>query len=106
MQDRKALLEGLRAELQARIHRYEGHQRRLNGALDKDLEEQALEIQNDDVVNQLDHGARSEVAQIEKALARIDAELGDRCEKCGGPIATGRLEALPYTTRCKDCAEL
>ncbi|TDX31085.1 TraR/DksA family transcriptional regulator [Modicisalibacter xianhensis] len=105
-QARKATLEELRADLQARIHRYQDHQHRTSGALDKDLEEQALETQNDEVVDRLEQEAKDELAQVDRALARIDAQVGDRCEECGDPIAPERLAALPYTTRCKDCADL
>ncbi|WP_081645930.1 TraR/DksA family transcriptional regulator [Litchfieldella anticariensis] len=102
--DRKARLEALRAELLERIQLYEAHQRRMTGALDKDMEEQAQEIENDEVVDLLDDEAREELDQIDKALARITANVGDRCEICGETIAPGRLVALPYTTRCVDCA--
>ncbi|GAB2800560.1 hypothetical protein GCM10027040_30160 [Halomonas shantousis] len=105
-QDRKALLEGLRADLQTRIRRYQDHQHRTSGPLDKNPEEQALEVQNDEVVEQLEAEAKEELAQVERALVRIDAQVGDRCEECGDPIAPDRLVALPYTTRCKDCADL
>lgn len=106
MQDRKALLEGLKTELLARVQRYEDHQHRINGPLDKDLDEQALEVHNDEVVARLEDEAEVELAQIERALARIDAEIGDYCEECGKTIPPKRLEALPYTTRCRDCASL
>ena len=56
MQDRKALLEDLRTELQERLERYKDHQQRITGALDKDLEEQATQAQNDEVVDQLEDG--------------------------------------------------
>ncbi|MDW5377927.1 TraR/DksA C4-type zinc finger protein [Halomonas sp. HP20-15] len=101
--DRKALLEGLRAELRERIQRYEDHRHRISGVLDKDLEDQATQAQNDEVVDGLEEEATEELAQVERALARINAQLGERCEKCGDPIEAGRLEALPYTTRCKNC---
>lgn len=104
-QARKAKLEELRADLLARIDRYQDHQHRASGALDKDLEEQALETQNDEVVDRLEQEAKEELAQVDRALARIDAQVGDRCEECGDPIAVERLAALPYTTRCKDCAD-
>ncbi|MCD6003522.1 MULTISPECIES: TraR/DksA family transcriptional regulator [Halomonadaceae] len=101
---RKALLEGLRTELQERLQRYKEHQHRISGALEKDLEEQATQVQNDEVVDQLENEATSELTQIELALARIEAQLGDYCEECGGLIAPERLKALPYATRCKDCS--
>lgn len=105
-QDRKALLDNLQSELKARIHLYEEHQHRSSGALNKDLEDQAIEVQNDEVVARLEEEARLELAQAERALARIAARIGDYCEKCGKPIAPDRLKALPYTTRCKNCADL
>jgi RNA polymerase-binding transcription factor DksA len=105
-QDRKFLLEGLRTELQARIQRYEDHQHRIGGALNKDFAEQASQSQNDEVIDRLQDEATTELAQVERALARIDARIGDHCEECGEPIAPARLEALPYTTRCKGCASL
>ncbi|HSP32669.1 MAG TPA: TraR/DksA family transcriptional regulator [Halomonas sp.] len=106
MQDRKTLLEGLRIELLERIQRYKDHQHRLSGALDKDLEEQATQAQNDDVVDQLEDEATLELTQVELALARIEVKLGEYCEECGGLIAPERLNALPYATRCTDCSTI
>lgn len=40
------------------------------------------------------------LAQIEKALARIEGGSYGCCEICGGPIAEGRLEARPWTPYC------
>lgn len=102
--DRRSRLEALRLELLERIGFYEAHQRRMSGALDKDMEEQAQEVENDEVVDLLDNEAREELAQVDRALARIAANVGDVCEICGDPIAPDRLEALPLTTRCVDCA--
>jgi RNA polymerase-binding protein DksA len=41
---------------------------------------------------------------IELALQRIEEGSYGRCEDCQGEIADARLKALPYTTRCIDCA--
>lgn len=102
--DRRIQLVELRVELLERIQRYEAHQHHRSGALDKDLEEQALEIQSDDVVDLLENEARAELTQIEKALTRIDAHVGELCEVCGEVIDIHRLQALPYATRCSECA--
>jgi RNA polymerase-binding protein DksA len=40
---------------------------------------------------------------IRKALERIDAGTYGICEVCGKPIPAGRLQALPYATRCVAC---
>lgn len=42
--------------------------------------------------------------QIQSALVRIDAGTFGRCEECKGPIAKPRLQALPYTPYCIECA--
>lgn len=42
--------------------------------------------------------------QINGALDRIAAGNFGLCEMCSGPIARPRLQALPYTRYCIDCA--
>lgn len=104
MTNRKTELETLRADLRARLSRFEAHQHREDGALDKDFEEQATQTQNDEVVDSLETETREELRQIERALDRIDSGLGDECESCGESIDPRRLQVLPYTTLCVDCA--
>lgn len=43
---------------------------------------------------------------VERALERMDAGEYGTCERCGKPIATERLEALPSATLCIDCKAL
>lgn len=105
MADRKSVLENMRYDLMERLDRYRAHKQRKGGPLDKDMEEQAVEIQNDDVVDSLEKEAEDELRQVLHALERIDAGEGDTCEVCEEPIAPARLEALPYTTLCRECAE-
>ncbi|SOB75015.1 transcriptional regulator, TraR/DksA family [Marinobacter sp. LV10R510-11A] len=105
MSNRKAELEILITDLNERLSRYEAHQQRKGGALDKDSEKQAQQVQNDEVVDSLEEETRSELAQIKTALERIDQGLGGQCEKCGEAIDSRRLQVLPYTTVCVACAE-
>jgi DnaK suppressor protein len=42
--------------------------------------------------------------QINAALVRIDGGKFGACDECGEPIAKPRLQALPYTPYCIDCA--
>ncbi len=42
--------------------------------------------------------------QIEEALSRLDAGTFGVCVECNGPISKTRLQALPYTDRCIECA--
>jgi len=47
---------------------------------------------------------RRHLAEIEAALARVDAGSYGVCEVCGRPIAEGRLEARPTARTCIACA--
>ena len=40
------------------------------------------------------------------ALARLDDSTFGTCQACGRPIAAARLEAIPYTRFCVQCAEV
>ncbi len=41
---------------------------------------------------------------IDEALGRIEAGTYGKCSECGTMIAKPRLQALPYTPLCIDCA--
>ncbi len=43
---------------------------------------------------------------VDEALARLDDGTFGTCVRCGQPIATERLEALPWAARCIDCQRL
>ena len=49
--------------------------------------------------------ASEELTALDAAAARIAAGTYGTCERCGGPIAPERLEALPATTSCIRCAD-
>lgn len=105
MANRISELETLKADLELRLARYTAHQRREGGALDKDFEEQANQTQNDEVVDSLEVETRAELVQVAHALERLKEGVGDECEACGSEIDPRRLQVLPYTTLCVDCAE-
>lgn len=73
--------------------------------LDPDFEEQAVERQNEEVLDALDEAARRELAQIATALARMERGEYGTCTACGEPIPMPRLRAVPYTSLCVGCAE-
>ncbi len=52
----------------------------------------------------LANSLRDNLAEIERALARLDAGTYGICENCGQPIAEARLEAMPTARRCITCA--
>lgn len=48
---------------------------------------------------------RSNLRDVEAALARMDAGAYGVCVRCGNPIAPERLEALPWAALCIDCKQ-
>jgi len=46
---------------------------------------------------------RSNLDDVDRALAKMRAGTYGTCERCGKPIAPERLEALPWATLCMDC---
>lgn len=50
----------------------------------------------------LETSAQQTLAQIERALARLDAGTYGTCERCGSPIGEERLRARPSATLCID----
>lgn len=77
---------------------------RMSTALSGDSEEQALELENSEVLDRLDESTRAEILAIREAVRRIDAGVWMICADCGETIAPGRLKALPTTRLCVDCA--
>lgn len=71
---------------------------------DQDLEDQATQRENDEVLEELNEAARNELAQIAAALDRISNGTYGRCVSCGHEISAPRLEAVPTATRCAKCA--
>ncbi len=92
-------------EIQHRLEKITREVRHVNQPLNADFAEQAVEAENDQVLDALDHSIRAEMGQIESTLARMDEGLYGICEGCGKPIAAKRLEALPHATRCVQCEE-
>lgn len=50
--------------------------------------------------------ARAQLARLDRALTEIDDPGYGACQRCGEPIGWPRLEALPGTVLCRDCAAL
>jgi DnaK suppressor protein len=48
---------------------------------------------------------RREMAEIQAALARIDAGTYGLCDACGAAISPARLTAMPMARRCVHCQE-
>lgn len=108
-----------RKEAMLRLHarlvaRRDALRKALNGDLDSlrqlsslsvgDQVDAAVETAHDEISSQLIEIESRELEQIEHALKRIVRGVYGRCEFCGSKISEARLNALPYTNSCIDCA--
>ena len=102
MSDLKEKLLSLKAELSSRVEKIDADlsQRKTSHK----FSEQSVDQQNDGVLYNLKSEAEEELEQIENALLKIERKLYGKCETCHSEISNERLEALPFTTFCKNCA--
>jgi len=49
--------------------------------------------------------SRDLLAQVERALQRLDNSTYGICENCGNPIGKARLQAFPRATLCVSCKQ-
>jgi RNA polymerase-binding transcription factor len=98
----RANLERQRTDLLARLEQLRQDLRRPNNP---DFAEQATERENDEVLDALDGASRAELAAIGRALARIESGDYGTCAGCGEAIPIKRLEVLPFSVYCVNCAD-
>jgi len=48
--------------------------------------------------------SRLDMSRVEAALRALDDGTYGTCVNCGKPIATDRLDAIPWVATCIDCA--
>ena len=70
-----------------------------------EFEERAQKEKTAQGLDQLDRQEKDEIVAIDEALGRLETGTYGICESCGGDISLQRLEALPYTRLCFECAE-
>lgn len=89
-----------RNDLTQRMGRIEAD---LEATPDQDLEDQAINVENDEVLEEMGQVSQEEVRAIDAALARIKAGTFGKCAKCGNPISEARLDAVPHAALCEEC---
>ena len=92
-------LEDERARLSAQIASLQvGHEESL--AYDENFADSgqvaAEQGENKALLNQLNE----QLAEVARALAKVDDGTYGQCERCGEPISEARLEAMPATRYC------
>jgi RNA polymerase-binding transcription factor DksA len=98
---RKTQLKDRLSELDTRLHEIEEE---LMTHQSKDWEELATEREQDEMLTALGDEGKQEIRGIFAALQRMnDGEYG-YCVTCGTRISDERLDVLPATPFCRNCA--
>jgi DnaK suppressor protein len=105
-QEVKQVLHEMLDELNERLAKITEDVKHTDMPLEKDFEDQATQIENDEVLDYLGNAAITEKEMIVQAIDRIEKGEYGICQMCGEPIGEERLKAVPYTALCIDCANL
>ena len=97
----KPRLQAALTELEARLTNIA---RDLDQPADRDWEEQAVEIADDEALEHQAVLVEQEIASVQRALGRIREGTYGTCVRCGDAIAPERLEARPEAALCINCA--
>jgi len=54
----------------------------------------------------LEENAKTVIAQIDRALQKLEAGSYGACDKCGKPISEERLKVAPFAALCIECKRL
>jgi len=93
-----------KAEIESRLERTHKHLFQKEEPVSANFNEQIKETENDQLVHALEQEGREELSQINKALQRLADNEYTNCAGCGGQIGEQRLNAIPYTSLCIECA--
>lgn len=101
VKDREKTLRSRLAELTTRL---QGIETELDSHQSKDWEELAVEREEDEVLESIGVSGLAEIESIRAALDRIAAGEYGICVTCGEEISPERLDVLPATPFCRNCA--
>lgn len=54
----------------------------------------------------LEESIYASIAQVDRALDKLERGTYGHCDRCGRPIAVGRLQVAPFATLCIECKRL
>ncbi len=101
----KQKLLQLKEEYETRIHKIEDDIQNPKDDLNKDWEDQAVAIRQNDTRQILAAEARQSIIYVNDALNHIENGTYGECEVCGESIQEQRMQAVPYATLCMDHAK-
>ena len=103
MQDTSEFKKIILARLKELSERMQEIESELDKPKSKDLGEQAIDLEDDEVLETLGHSAQDEERELRLALARSDAGTYGICAECEEEISPRRLRLVPQARLCKTC---
>ena len=94
-------IETRKAQLEARLADLTGRLTKIEAELES---HQSTEREADEVLEGMGLSGQQEIRMIEAALARVAEGNYGICVNCGNDIGDARLDVLPFTPFCRDCA--
>ncbi len=101
LDERKKQIEARVTELMTHLQKIEED---LDQPLPAHLEDQAIDLEDDEVLERLGRANQQELRLLNDALKRIADGSYGVCAKCGEDISQARLDAVPYAVLCRNCA--
>lgn len=90
--------------LEKRLDNIQNDKLRKKGAISADFAEQAVDVENDEVIDGLESIELNELKKVNAALERMKNGSYGICISCGREIEAKRLEAIAYSSQCLECA--
>jgi len=101
-------IEARKVQLEQRLQDLNSRLQRIGDELEQpvsdDFSEQATEREDEEVLEELGTAGEQEIRMIDAALERIEDGTYGVCANCGEPISEARLDILPQTPFCRNCA--
>lgn len=101
-------IDDRKIQIETRIAELTTHMKRISDDLDQplsaDLEDQAIDLEDDEVLERLGQANSQEVRLLKDALTRIADGSYGVCAQCGEDISDARLDVVPHAMICRNCA--
>lgn len=98
-------LNAAHEQLTRRIATLEKHLAREHSTAGYDVIDRAARAAEQETTLALRQLLETRLRQVERAIARAKKGAGGICEHCHQPIPQERLEIVPHTTQCVQCAQ-
>ena len=111
-ENRLETLEALRTKLKSDLERIEDDLENAQEAMAQEInnEDRSAEVAAMAITRDMDLSTEEKIhtmiENVDAAITAIKNKTYGTCESCGDSIPAGRLDIVPYATRCVECQRL